>query len=315
MIYGDSFGYLATQIKAKSICIAVDGAAQKGAIIKNLEDNKVKSPVTFITLTEETPEKCAIAFIKIPKSLEQFELFLHHFMHNASQDSEIVCGFMTRHFSKQLVSICEDYFEEVSQSLAWKKARLLICKKGKKLEKKTLINTISFNNEPISQHYGVFSSNSIDAATQLLMAQIKTVEDETKVMDLGCGNGIIGLHLMKLNDTIDLHLVDDSFMAVESAKLNIQNATFHHAYNLDSFSDNSFDLIVTNPPFHVGHEIDISVPIRLFKEAHDKLKVGGLFYVVANNHLNYKTHLSKLFKEIEVAEDNEKFTTYKCCKT
>ena len=65
------FGYLATQIKAKSICIAVDGAAQKGAIIKNLEDNKVKSPVTFITLTEETPEKCAIAFIKIPKSLEQ----------------------------------------------------------------------------------------------------------------------------------------------------------------------------------------------------------------------------------------------------
>ncbi|MGB1284834.1 MAG: methyltransferase, partial [Polaribacter sp.] len=71
---------------------------------------------------------------------------------------------------------------------------------------------------------------------------------------------------------------------------------------------------VSNPPFHFEHENNIEVALNLFSEVQNCLKLGGRFVLVANKHLNYKTHLDKLFCKTEVLAENKKFVIYECLK-
>ncbi len=76
----------------------------------------------------------------------------------------------------------------------------------------------------------------------------------------------------------------------------------------------TFDVIVTNPPFHFEHEINIQVPLTLFRECHRCLKTEGSLQIVANKHLNYLTHLKTNFTSVEAIAEDKKFVVYKCVK-
>lgn len=317
ILYNDSFGYLTTHISCKSTDIVCETASQKGAIEKNIEANKkVFEGQNFLSPFDKPKLKPDLGFLKIPKSLDLFEFYLLHFTQHCSVKGQVICGFMTRHFSKQLLDIAGGYFEVVEQSLALKKSRLLILKNAKKQPQKPFLRSFSYNNESISQHYGVFSSKMVDAATQFLIDNIELPQPCEKAMDLACGNGILGKVLISKKADIELHLVDDSKLAIESAKLNVSGKMvhYHQQFTLTGFEPNSFDYIVSNPPFHIEHEIDISLPIRLFKEALSCLKPNGVFELVANQHLNYKTHLIKISNQVDIIKENDKYVVYRCTK-
>lgn len=317
-IYNDSFGYLTCYaIPAKTRTI-VDLKSQEKAILQNLSDNNLNSSgITFGQLLEDSLEPCNLGLMKIPKSLELFELCLYHFVQHAQTDAQLACGFMTRNFTKSLIEIASKYFEEVSQSLSKKKARILILSKPKKVDKKSFLNTILHKNEEITQYFGVFSANRIDFATQFLMENLEPPIEAEKILDLASGNGILAKEVAKEFPSAQFHLVDDSHLAIESAKLNVtgNNVHFHHNNNLEDLASNSFDYIVSNPPFHVEYEIDLSLPLRLFRATEKKLKPEGKFQLVANSHLNYKPHLEKIFKLVKVVYDNDKFVVYSCYKS
>ncbi len=317
ILYNDSFGYLAIHADVETTDIVCETASQKGAIEKNLDSNKrTTTGQTFLSPFDKPRLKPDVGLLKIPKSLDLFEVYLQHFSQHCSVKGELICGFMTRHFSKQLLELASVYFEDVQQSLAWKKSRLLILKKVKKQPEKDLIHSFLYENETITQHFGVFSAKMIDTATQFLAKNMSTPLGEVKVMDLACGNGILGKLMLDANADLEVHLVDDSFLAIESAKMNVKGKKvhFHQQYTLSAFEPNSFDYIACNPPFHVDHEIDISIPIRLFKEAHACLKVDGVMEIVANQHLNYKTHLIKMFSSVDIVKEDDKYVVYRCVK-
>ena len=130
---------------------------------------------------------------------------------------------------------------------------------------------------------------------------------------MACGNGVIAKAIQLQKPKTEIYLTDDSYLAIESARLNIDGPGIHYYWNdgLDDIPDRSLDLAVSNPPFHFGHETNIEVTIRLFREVSEKLKPAGRFVCVANQHLNYKTHLEKLFK-VKVLAQNDKFIVYEC---
>jgi 23S rRNA (guanine1835-N2)-methyltransferase len=315
IIYNDSFGYLAAHSAPRTIYLASDLKSQEKAAIENFEINKLDSNCLLPTsLLKKAEKKAKLGLMKIPKSLGLFEMFLHHSASNMFKTGSLACGFMTRNFTKQMLEIASEYFEVVEQSLSQKKARLLILSKPKNVDKKQFLNTISFKNEEIKQYFGVFSSNHIDYATQFLIENLEPPEIVISVLDLACGNGILAKEIHKQFPEAEYHLVDDSQLAIESAKLNLKgdNVHFYHNNNLEDIPSNSLDYIVSNPPFHVEYEIDISLPLRLFRAAEKKLTKEGKFQVVANTHLNYKPHLEKIFKMVKVVFDNDKFIVYSC---
>ena len=318
LIYNDSFGYLSAHAAPRTVYFASDMKSQEKSAYVNFETNKLDTACIFPTsLLSKSEKKGKIGLMKIPKSLGLFEMFLSHSVQNMYKTGVLACGFMTRNFTKQMLEIASEYFEEVEQSLSKKKARLLILSKPKNLEKKTFLNTISFQNDEIKQYFGVFSSNHIDYATQFLIENLEPPVEVNSIMDLASGNGILAKEVAKKFPNASFHLVDDSQLAIESSKLNVKgdNFSFYHNNNLEDFSSNSIDYIVSNPPFHLEFEIDISLPLRLFRAVEKKLTDNGKFQLVANSHLNYKTHLEKIFKRVHVVFDNDKFVVYSCYKT
>ncbi len=315
VILNDRFGFLTSLMHAYHPTSIQTNKSDENATQQNLLDNQLElTAVSFVTPLTISEKKLDIGLLKIPKSLELFRLFLYTLSANWKEDAILFCGFMTRHFSPQMLSIAEAFFEEVEQSRAWKKSRVLILKKPKAFQEKNIMHQINFEEQVFQQYYGVFSAKHIDYASQFLIEHLSIDPKDQRVLDLASGNGVLAAAVRKQNSTCALHLLDDSYLAIESSKLNLSAAnTFFHCDNtLSNFEDDYFDCVVSNPPFHFEHEINIQPSLTLFREVHRCISPNGCFILVANKHLNYKTHLSLLFTQINIVNENSKFIIYEC---
>ncbi|WP_440121184.1 methyltransferase [Tenacibaculum sp. Ill] len=315
-LFNDRFGVWNCALQHKKNTTVWTYASQQKAIRQNLKLNNFSTEVDFKTPIDDL-QHVEVALIKIPKSLELFELFLQQ-IHKASQEkTEVICGFMTKYFSPSYIKVAEQYFEEVTQSKAWKKARLLILKTPKKeFQKKNLINTIQWEGKALQQYYGVFSSGSVDIGTQFFLENLEVKTEELKVLDVASGNGVIAYEVTEQNPLAEVTLLDDFNLAIESSKINLEGkkAEFLCDDTLEELKENSFDIVVSNPPFHFEHENNIEVTLNLFKGVENCLKNEGRFLLVANSHLNYSTHLTKLFTSVSVLQQNKKFQIIECIK-
>ncbi|OAN60759.1 hypothetical protein A8B79_09585 [Balneola sp. EhC07] len=315
VLLNDRFGFLATTLFKLQPLSVVDYKSHQKAIERNyvinslvLKSRTIKSPLGSLPDTD-------IGVIKSPKSLEAFEFYLQLLHNSLKENGVIVCGFMTKYFTPQLLEISSKYFVDIEQSKAKKKSRLLILKNKKEVEQQAVTLDIKFGDKVYKQYPGVFSSDHIDYATQFLLEHLTVKESEINILDLASGNGVIADHILIQQPNAEIHLVDDSFLAVESSKMNVnESAHFHWNDSLEDFEDGSLDLVVSNPPFHFEHETNIEVTISLFTQVQNSLKEAGRFVLVANKHLNYKTHLDKLFINCSITAENDKFVVYECLK-
>lgn len=318
IIYNDRFGFLSSFLIDYSPKIIIDNKSQEKSIYSNISLNKLDSiKCEFIYPLDKLKSPIELSIIKVPKSMELFRLYLEQLSEVLADDSIVICGFMTKYFTSQMLDIAKEYFEQVEQSLAWKKSRLLILSKPKQKKNLSIINEISFKDSiKIKQYFGVFSAKNIDYATQYLIEHTNLRDTDNTILDLASGNGVMACVINEKKADCEIHLVDDSFLAVESSKLNLEgeNIHFHYSDNLNGFDENYFDLIVSNPPSHFEHETNIEISINLFKEAKRILKNDGHFQLIANKHLNYKTHLVKIFENVKITAENSKFIIYECTK-
>ena len=327
-IFNDRFGFLTCQLWKSSPTVVLNFKSQEKAISKNLEANNLKvNDLDFILPLDDFSKEVDLAILKIPKSLDLFRLQLFQLSKSLTENATVLCGFMTKYFSPKILEIAGEFFEEIEQSKAWKKSRVLTLRKKKAFKEISIIHSIPF--EPVlqpdqqdiyQQYFGVFSAKNIDYASQFFIENLRLKEDVNVVLDLASGNGILSKVIKKENPLVEIHLMDDSYLAVESSKLNLAQAEehnktstfFHFSDSLDIFEDDFFDLVVSNPPFHFEHETNIEVALGLFRDVRRVLKPGGNFQLVASHHLNFKTHLVKIFNSIHIVAENDKFIIYTC---
>lgn len=321
-IYNDRFGFLSSTLSHLSPLVIIDRKSQQKSIEKNLSTNNLTwEPGQWLSPLDEISGTVDIGIIQIPKTLDLFRLYLNHLVPSLADEGLVICSFMTKYFSPQMLNIAGEFFEEAEQSLARKKARVLVLRKKKTSQKVSVLNSIKFSfdenhAEELKQYFGVFSGDNIDYATQFLIEHLKVEETDQTVLDMASGNGVIARAIQLKKPDADIHLLDNSLLAIESSKLNLnsENTHFHWDDTLEDFAGESIDLAVSNPPFHFGYETNIEVSTKLFREVFDVLKPGGRFICVANQHLNYKTHLDKIFKSVEIIAQNKKFILYKSLK-
>ncbi|MBB4077597.1 16S rRNA G1207 methylase RsmC [Lewinella aquimaris] len=257
--------------------------------------------------------------LRIPKSLDLFAVYLDRIAAAAGPGLIVAAGFMTRHFTPRLLEVAGGYADTVAQTRARKKARLLVLSDFRGERPEIRYNELAYGGVTYRQHPGVFSGNHIDYATQFLLTVWEKVESglstPTSILDIACGNGIIGDQLLRRYSEARLTATDDSLLAVRSAKMNLpaDRSRILYDHTLDQVVDRSIDLVVSNPPFHFGHENNIDVSLGLFRQARRVLREGGSLVVVANRHLNYATHLEKLFRATTVAE-TDKYVVYRADK-
>ena len=317
LIYNDTFGFLSIWFHEYQPVNVVNLKSGKDAIRYNEQRNKRSQGTVLYPLQLKQNTKFDVALVKLPKSIDLFELFLREIHENISDRGEVLCGFMTKYFTKQWLAVAQKYFETIEQTKAEKKARLLILKNKKKIvESVQPIVQLEYKGLIFKQFYGVFSGKHIDYATQFLLEHTELKETEKKILDLASGNGVIARVLLEKYPHINVQLLDDSFLAIESSKMNLApyKATFIHHYNLEPIAPESLDTVISNPPFHFEYEKDISVPLSMFAQVYQRLKKGGRFIMVANRNLSYKKFLQKIFNNVEIKAENTKFILYECKK-
>ncbi|SEP98674.1 class I SAM-dependent methyltransferase [Neolewinella agarilytica] len=318
----DEFGVLTTCLKAQNHCFVSDNILHHDRMHECFRLNHGAAA----TLPErEAPTDPGTAHLinlmRLPKSLDLFEVYLQRVATSATPETRLAVGFMTRHFSPRLLEIAEKYAATVSQSRAFKKARLLVLEDFLPQQTSKLpLREMSYREKIYRQYYGVFSASHIDYATQFLLEEWKTnpflqkITAPANLLDVGCGNGVIGDQLKRQHyPGTRLAGTDVSSLAIASAGINLDaEADLQWRADLHHWPPAYFDLIVTNPPFHDGHRNTIDTSLELFAQAKEKLKPQGNFVVVANRHLNYATHLRKLFGEVLSVAENKKFVIYRC---
>jgi len=161
---------------------------------------------------------------------------------------------------------------------------------------------------------GVFSAKRIDNGSRLL-AEDSLIEPNWDVLDLGCGNGIVGIAVAKAELSAKVLLTDINERAVKATKLNIKlnhadNATAKKSDGLKKLN-NLFDTILFNPPQTAGRELCKA----LIEEAKAHLKPGGSLQLVARHNKGGKTlynFMQELFGNGEVVSKSGGYRIYLC---
>lgn len=170
----------------------------------------------------------------------------------------------------------------------------------------------SLNNLTIYSLPGVFSAKQLDGGTALLLSTLN--EPITgKVLDLGCGAGVIGAMIKKYSPTASVTLSDIHAMAIASARRTFEeNQLDGEVIASDVFShiQGKFNLIISNPPFHDGIDTAYRATTELIQKAKCHLTVGGELRLVANAFLPYPHLLQQYFGGFEVIAQNNKFKVY-----
>ncbi|WP_164848352.1 methyltransferase [Halobacteriovorax sp. HLS] len=308
LIINDNFGALCVGLQEFSPLCYTDSYVSYSSIQKN-SNNSAK----VISELDQLPCDFQTVILRLPKNLSFFEDILIRLSQKMKVNTKVVCASMVKHISKGHFDLLNKYIGETTTSLAQKKARLIYADFNGVIHKNKYPLKVSIEQwkVPLTNHSNLFSREKLDIGTRFFLENIPKGDFEN-ILDLGCANGIIGLKAKQLNPSSSITFIDESAMAIKSAKENYSNqfddsADFVWTNCLEGNEHKKFDLILCNPPFHQGTTVGDFIAIQMFKESHQALKPGGKLRIIGNRHLGYHVKLNKIFGNYTIVNQNKKF--------
>lgn len=320
LVGNDTCGALALPLYAtgRQVISTGDSWIAWRAMTKNAEDNDLDAGQLEWCWPEQSAAKsAALALLRVPKSLALFEFQLAGLAARIEEGGPVLVAAMDKHAPQGLITLLERYLDDVSRDEGRKKAHVYRGRaRGVENDASDLSTafdvpglSVALHNEP-----GVFSQQQLDPGARFFLQHIPA-GIAGNIVDLGCGNGVIGLMAAKRNPDAQIWFCDESAQAIASARRNVEAAGlagrchFHHGNGLDGLQE-KFDLVLLNPPFHRGHAIDTGVAEMLFDHARRHLAEQGELRVIGNRHLPYLQSLRRRFGHVMQVAANSKFTLW-----
>jgi 16S rRNA (guanine1207-N2)-methyltransferase len=157
---------------------------------------------------------------------------------------------------------------------------------------------------------GVFSLDHLDAGTEMLLSIIN-INPGIKVLDVGCGYGMIGL-FAATHGANWVDLIDNDLFAIAACK---ETLAINRIYNtnifagdlLDPIGSIKYDLILSNPPFHAGQTVDFQIAEAIIRQSYQALNPGGQLCIVANRFIPYDHLINEIFGNITCLIESGRF--------
>ncbi|EMF2257782.1 23S rRNA (guanine(1835)-N(2))-methyltransferase RlmG [Salmonella enterica] len=325
LILNDTFGALSCALAEHSPYSIGDSYLSELGTRENLRHNGIAgSSVTFLDSTADYPQAPGVVLIKVPKTLALLEQQLRALRKVVTAQTRIIAGAKARDIHTSTLELFEKVLGPTTTTLAWKKARLINCTFSHP-QLADAPQTLSWKLEDtgwtIHNHANVFSRTGLDIGARFFMQHLPENLDG-EIVDLGCGNGVIGLSLLAKNPQANVVFVDESPMAVDSSRLNVET-NLPEAFERCEFMINNalsgvepfrFNAVFCNPPFHQKHALTDNIAWEMFHHARRCLKINGELYIVANRHLDYFHKLKKIFGNCATIATNNKFVILKAVK-
>lgn len=325
LLLNDSFGALACTLAGRAQ-VTSSGDSHLGhlALRLNLARNGLaEDSVTFVPASKVVNGPFDLVLIRVPKTLALLEEQLIRLHGQLAPQAQVIAGGMIKHLPRAAGDLLEKYIGPVQASLAVKKARLLHVTPEAKTAPTSPYPTRYRLDKPaleLSNHANLFCREGLDIGTRAFLPHLPRHLDNRRVADLGCGNGVLGIAYALSSTSAELTLVDESYMAVQSAAENWRTAlgdrpvTVRAGDGLAEQEADSLDVVLCNPPFHQQQVVGDFLAWRMFQQARNALVTGGELWIVGNRHLGYHTKLARLFRGVEQVAATPKFVVLKATK-
>ncbi len=151
---------------------------------------------------------------------------------------------------------------------------------------------------------GLFSPGSVDSGTLAMLSSADFTSDD-KVLDLGCGYGVVGIYAAKLIGDKNITMSDFDERAVKQASKNAElngvgNIRAIVSKGFSNIDDKEYTIILSNPPYHE----DFSVPKEFIEKGFNRLCIGGRMMMVTKREAWYKNKLTAIFGGTRVEHIN-----------
>ncbi|RRR71558.1 MAG: methyltransferase domain-containing protein [Candidatus Viridilinea halotolerans] len=135
----------------------------------------------------------------------------------------------------------------------------------------------------------LFSSFQVDEGSDLLLRTLEPATIPERILDLGCGVGILGITLARRFAAAQVVLADVNLLALRYARHNavrngVEHAQIIGSVGLETVPPGPYDLIVSNIPAKIG---DLAIEQDFILGPLAQLRAGGEYWFVVVSGLNH----------------------------
>lgn len=332
VVAGDRWGALVTALAAHRPVQITDSFLTQEATRANLARNGIGQDTVRLLATGGTPPgRIDVLLVRVPKSLALLEDQLCRLAPAVHPGTVVVGTGMVTEIHTSTLRLFERVLGPTRTSLAVRKARLILCTPEPRPDPVVNPWPLSYtlpgdvgavSGLTVVNHAGVFCADRLDIGTRFFLRHLPERKGPEHVVDLGCGNGVVGLAAALTNEEARVTFVDESHQAIASAKATFlagdvpspDRAEFLVGDCLSGTPAGSVDLVLNNPPFHSHRATTDATAWRMFTGARAALRRGGELWVVGNRHLGYHAKLRRLFGNCEVVASDPKFVVLRAAR-
>jgi 16S rRNA (guanine1207-N2)-methyltransferase len=270
-----------------------------------------------LPLGEELLSGADTILLQLPRTLAELEEIADAVARHAAPGAVLLAGGRVKHMSLGMNAVLERHFRSVQPQLARQKSRIILARDAKASsapEPGPAVEHVAELDLDVAAHGAAFAGPRLDIGTRFLLTFLADMPAARHAIDLGCGTGILAAMYARHNPGSAVTATDQSASAVASAQATARangladRIAVLQDDAMSTLPDGSADLILLNPPFHLGASVHAGAGIKLFEAAARVLAPGGELWTVFNRHLPYLPSLHSLVGATTVKGQNPKFT-------
>ncbi|MCM2391610.1 methyltransferase [Streptomyces albipurpureus] len=335
VVVGDRWGALTVSLAGRitpagPVQISDSFLGQQATLANLLRNGIDPDAVRLLSARDTPPERIDVLLVRVPKSLALLEDQLHRLAPGVHSGTVVIGAGMVSDIHTSTLRLFERIIGPTKTSLAVRKARLIFCTPDPSLTPSPSPWPLRYalpadvgvvSGRTVTNHAGIFCADRLDVGTRFFLRHLPERQGPERVVDLGCGNGVVGTAVALANPQATVAFLDESYSAVASAEATFEEnapadakAEFMVGDSLSDLPNESADLVLSNPPFHSHRATTDSTARHMFGGARRVLRPGGELWVVGNRHLGYHVRLKRLFGNCQVMASDPKFVVLRAVK-
>lgn len=163
--------------------------------------------------------------------------------------------------------------------------------------RETFLLTLAGEERAWVSYPGVFAHGRLDRGTALLLEHLPAVPEGARVLDFGCGSGVLGAAVRARRPSARIDLLDADAVALEAARENVPDGRLVLA-RTSGAAEGPYDAIVSNPPYHAGKAETLGVVEELVHRAPSRLARDGVLALVVQRRLPLEEELCRRFRSV-----------------
>ncbi|HKU09627.1 MAG TPA: methyltransferase [Sinomonas sp.] len=325
-VIGDGYGALALRLAAAGLSgvrVHQDLATGRAALERNAAALGFKGIQRPEELGPELLDGARLVLLQLPRGLAEFEEIADAVARWATPDVQVIAGGRVKHMTLAMNDVLRSRFASVRAELAVQKSRLLVAEGPLPVPERPPFPVCERHDDvglTLCAHGAAFAGSRLDPGTRLLLGFVDRMP-AGDAMDLGCGTGALAAEYALAHPTATVVATDRSAGAVRSARATMEangvasRVAVEHDDAASSRAEASADVVLLNPPFHLGASVHAGAALKLFDAAARVLRPGGELWTVYNTHLDYRQRLKATVGPTSVQGRAGKFTVTRSVRT